>query len=333
LEYIYLATTLAVGMLLYQRRPGMYIGFTWWLWFITPEVRRLVDYLQGWNPVNPITLAPYLVAALTVFTLVFHLPKLGLKRFVPFVMIFLGLFYAYAVGVYRTGVFSATYELVEWSVPVVFAFHLIVYWRRYPEYRQSVQRTFLWGVLVIGVYGLIQFFYPPPWDRYWMINSGMISVGDPVQFEVRVFSTLNSPSPFGAVMMAGLLLLLSGGGLLRWPVSAVGYTSLLLSLSRQSWGGWLVGLLFIIVRRGRSSLGVLVTLVVMTLVALPLLTVGPVAERINERLETLTAIQQDRSFQTRSELYSDLLPRAFFNPVGQGLGSTGLGSKLSTDGA
>ena len=49
LNYAYLAATLAVGALLYWRRPGLYIGFTWWLWFLTPEVRRLVDYQQGWT--------------------------------------------------------------------------------------------------------------------------------------------------------------------------------------------------------------------------------------------------------------------------------------------
>ena len=89
MNYAYLAATLAVGVLLYWRRPGLYVGFTWWLWFLTPEMRRLSDYVQGWNPINPVMLAPYLVSALAIFTLMHHLPKLQLNRFFPFVLIFL----------------------------------------------------------------------------------------------------------------------------------------------------------------------------------------------------------------------------------------------------
>jgi hypothetical protein len=331
LNYAYLAATLAVGALLYWRRPGLYIGFTWWLWFLTPEVRRLLDYVQGWNPINPVMLAPYLVSALAFFTLVHHLPKLQLNRYFPFVLIFSGVFYAYAVGVYRAGVFSSTYQLVEWSVPVAFAFYLVVHWRKYPVYRQAVQRTFVWAVLLMGVYGLIQFFYLPPWDRYWMLMTPIKTVGSPEPMELRVFSTMNSQTPFADVMMAGLLLLLGGGGLLRWPAATAGYTSFFLSLVRQAWGGWLIGLLFIIAHRGRSRPGLLVTLAITALMVLPLLNVGPVADRINERLETIANIGQDTSFRARVEFYEEFLPQALLNPVGEGLGSTGLGTKLSAE--
>lgn len=332
LEYAYLAAALSLGGLFYWRSPGLYIGFTWWIWFLTPEVRRLVDYVHGWDPVNPIMLAPYLVSSLTFFTLLYHLPKLQLKRFSPFFLIFLGLFYAYALGAYRAGVSSATYQLVEYLVPVVFAFYLIVHWRRYPEFRKSIQRTFTWGVLVIGIYGLIQFLNPPAWDQYWMVNSPITSIGQPVPFEVRVFSTLNSPAPFALVMMVGLLMLLGGKSFLRWPAAAVGSVSFLLSLVRQAWGGWLVALILTIAQSRRSRPGSLLTLLVVALLAIPLLTVGPVASRIDERLGTLTNLSQDTSFQDRAEFYQETIPLAFLNPVGEGFGSTGRGTKLSASG-
>ena len=329
MNYAYLAATLAVGALLYWRRPNLYIGFTWWLWFLTPEIRRLLDYVQGWNPINPVMLAPYLVSALAFFTLMHHLPKLQLTRYFPFVLIFLGVFYAYGVGVYRAGVPSPTYQLVEWSVPVVFAFYLIVHWRRYPVYSLAVQRAFVWGVLVMGVYGLIQFFFLPPWDRYWMLNAPITSTGPAVPLEFRVFSTLNSQTPFADVMMAGLLLLLVRGSLLRWSAAAAGYASFFLSLVRQAWGGWLVGLLFIIGQRRRSQPGLLLTLAITALMVLPFLYVGPVADRMNERVETTVNIGQDKSFKARLEFYEEFAPQVLANPVGEGLGGTGVGTKLS----
>jgi hypothetical protein len=149
---------------------------------------------------------------------------------------------------------------------------------------------------------------------------------------LRVFSTLNSQTPFADVMMAGLLLLLGGGGLLRWPAAAAGYASFFLSLVRQAWGGWLVGLLFIIGQRGRSQPGLLLTLAITALMVLPFLSVGPVADRISERLETTANIRQDRSFEARVEFYEEFVPQALSNPVGKGFGSTGVGTKLIAGG-
>lgn len=332
MEYLYLAATLALGALLYWRRPGLYIGFTWWMWFLTPEVRRLMDYVQGWNPINPVMLAPYLISALTFFTLIYHLPKLQFKHLFPFSLIFLGLFYAYCIGAYREGVSSATFQLIEWLMPVVFAFYIVVHWRKYLVYRNAVQRTFVWGSLVMGAYGLIQFLNPPAWDQYWMASSPITSIGYPNPFEVRVFSTLNSPEPFAMVMMVGLLLLLGGDGLLRWPAAAVGSVSFLLSLVRQAWGGLLIAVVLVIAQSRRAQPGLLVTLLVVALLATPLLTVGPVADSINERLETLTDLSQDNSFQARVEFYKETMPVAFLNPDGEGLGSTGRSTKLSASG-
>lgn len=336
---LYPLAALTVGALLYWRYPALYLGFTWWVWFLTPEVRRLVDYQQGWNPLSFVMLAPYLVTAITFFTLLRHLPKLQLSRFFPFGLILLGLLYGYSVGVYRAGPSTATFDLLSWLVPVVFAFHLLVHWRNYLHYRRVVQHTFLWGVLVLGLYGLLQYFMLPAWDQYWMVNAtdeGLTSIGLPEAFEVRVFSTLNSPYPFALVMMAGLLLLLSGEGVsrwlwvLRWPAAGVGYASFLLSLVRAAWGGWVVGLLFIVAQGGRFRPRLLASLAVIGLITVPLLNVGPVADTVNVRLQTITEPQRDISFNERLAFYSEFAPQAFLNPVGEGLGSTGVATKLST---
>jgi hypothetical protein len=333
LVYLFPGSALAVGCLLYWRYPSLYLGFTWWLWFLTPAVRRLVDYQQGWNPLNPIMLTPYLVAGLAALTLLRHLPKLQLSRLFPFGLILLGLFYAYGVGAYKSGTLNATYDLLNWAVPVLFAFYLAVHWRAYPDHRRVIQRTFAWGVLVMGLYGLLQYFNPPAWDRYWMENAPITSIGTPEPFEVRVFSTLNSPGYFSLVMMAGLLLTLSGGGLLRWPAAVAGYASFLLSLVRSAWGGWITGLLFMIAQRGRFRLRLIATVLVMGLIAWPLLSVGPIAETVDARLQTVTELEKDTSFDARLVFYAEFAPIALLNLEGEGLGSTGLATKLGTAGA
>lgn len=42
--------SLAVGLFLYLRYPVLYIGFTLWIWFLTPWLRRVVDSRSGWDP-------------------------------------------------------------------------------------------------------------------------------------------------------------------------------------------------------------------------------------------------------------------------------------------
>src|SRR5215211_6585680 len=273
LQLLYPLAGCAVGGLLYWRYPTLYLWFTWWVWFLTPEVRRLVDYQQGWTPSSPVMLAPYLVTALTLFTLLRHLPKLRLHPFLPFGLVLLALFYGYMIGISRgQGVLAASFDLLDWLVPVVFAFYLMVHWRSYPRHLRVIQRTFVWGILFVGLYGLLQFLYVPAWDRFWMLNAPIASIGYPEPFEVRVFSTLNSPGPFAIVMMAGLLLLFNSGKVLRWPAAAVGYASFLLSLVRSAWGGWILGLLFIVMAGWRLRMRLLLSIGITVVAVWPLLT-------------------------------------------------------------
>jgi hypothetical protein len=333
LNLLYPLGALLVGVLLYLRHPALYVGFVWWLWFLTPEVRRFVDWQSGWHPQSTVMLAPHLVAGLTLFTLLRHSPKLELKHLFPFVLVFVGLLYGFAVGFFMVGLPGATYDLLVWTVPVLTAFYLVVHWRNYPDYRHVTQRTFSWGLLVIGLYGLLQFFDPPAWDQFWMNHVEMDSIGEPEPFKVRVFSTLNSPGPLSTVIMAGLLVLLSGGGLLRWPALVAGGVGFALSLVRSYWGAFVVGLCVLAAQyRGRFRLQLLATLIVVGLIVYPLLSFGPLAEVVSERLRTFGDVQADSSWGDRLSLYLEYTPQALGDPVGKGLGSVGEVTKLSTEG-
>lgn len=332
LNLLYPLGTLLVGVLLYLRHPVLYVGFVWWIWFLTPEVRRLVDYQSGWHPQSTIMLAPYLVAGLTLFTLLRHSPKLQVFPLLPIGMACAGLLYAFGVGALKVGISPAAFDTLTWLVPVLVAFYFMVHWRSYPDFRRLTRRVFYWGVLVMGLYGVLQFLNPPAWDRFWMINVPMGSIGLPEPFEVRVFSTLNSPGPFAVVMMAGLLVLLGGGGLRNWPAISAGYAGFLLSLVRSAWSTWLVGLLFLVAQGGRSRPRLLVTLLATVLIVWPLLSFGPIGDVIDQRLQTFSRLEQDTSFVERLRLYSDMAPQAFSEVWGQGMGSTGVATKLSNAG-
>src|SRR5258708_16237782 len=47
------------GLWLYFKSPARYVGFMWWLWFLSPEVRRLADWAKGsFTPTSLIQVPP-----------------------------------------------------------------------------------------------------------------------------------------------------------------------------------------------------------------------------------------------------------------------------------
>ncbi|MFW9263212.1 glucose-6-phosphate isomerase [Nostoc sp. KVJ20] len=323
LRLIYPVTALVVAVFLYLRHPILYISFTWWIWFLTPLATRLVDYRVGWDASRQMLIAPYLVVFVTIATFLRHLPRASRQGGLPFVLAFIGVFYGFLVGLIYNPPIPVARGLLDWLSPIIFAFHLFTNWRDYPSYRQNIQRTFLWCVLILGAYGVYQFVVAPEWDRYWLIESKLFtSSGNPVPFGMRVWSTLHSVGPFGAVMQAGLLLLFTSSGNLIFPASAVGYLSFLLTQARTNWGGWLFGVIMIMGSvKTRIQMRLIGIIVVMAICVVPLTTIEPIAGVVATRLETLSSLEDDGSFQDRSGSYDKNLGLALSNGLGNGLGN------------
>jgi hypothetical protein len=313
----------AVGVFLYCRYPILYLGFTWWLWFLMPFVTRLVDYRSGWwDPQRLMLVSPFLVTLLTCTTFCQYLPRSYHQGGLPFILAFIGVVYGFLVALIKGSPFVAARALLDWLAPIVFGFHLFVNWQNYPSYRQNLQRHFLWGVLVLGAYGVLQYLIAPEWDRLWLVASEMTtSAGDPEPFRIRVWSTLNSPGHFACVMMAGLLLLFTSQEALRWPTIVVGYLAFLLSIVRSAWGGWFVGLLTLISSLNpRRQMGIIITIVVIALWAFSLATIEPFSNYINPTFQSLSNLGSDDSYNVRKSIYQDNLGLAFSEGLGQGLG-------------
>ena len=235
---------LIVAVLLYFRYPVLYVGFTWWIWFLTPLIRRLADYKTSYTEPSPLLLAPYLVTSVTLITLWRHLPNAHRQGGLPFILAFTGIFYGLLIGLAKElSPISVGISLLDWLVPVLIGFHLFVNWRHYPSYRNNIQRTFLWGVLVMGLYGIAQYLVAPEWDTFWLIKSEFSSAGQPAPLMIRVWSTLNAPGPFANVMKSCLLVIFSLEGILFFPAFVAGLLALLLSLVRSAWGGLAMGTL------------------------------------------------------------------------------------------
>ncbi len=317
--------SLAAGCFFYFKHPSFYIGFVWWDMFMTPLIRRLSDFRTGgFSDSNPILLAPTLVILVSLHTLYFNLPKAREQNTAPFALAFASSMYGYFVGLLNSSssFVKVTLAYSGWVTPILFGYHLYVNWRRYPEYSQVIKKVFLWGCLIVGLYGIYQYVVAPEWDRLWLVGSKMdSSAGKPEPFGMRVWSTLNSPGPFADMMSSGLLILFSCTGVLVVPATGAGLLSLLLSAVRTGWLGWAGGLVFFSsTLKSKQQLRLLLTIVVLLVCIIPLITMEPFAGVINTRFATLGDLQNDNSALIRQNIYKGFFENGIFNLIGDGIG-------------
>ncbi|AOK31383.1 MULTISPECIES: glucose-6-phosphate isomerase [Burkholderia] len=333
LTYAFPCIAVAAGLWLYFRSPARYVGFIWWIWFLSPEVRRLADWSRGaYVPTSLIQIAPLAVTMIACFGLLRHHRVLAERRGLPVLPILLGIAYAYFVGIVSSGLLAATYDLANWLYPVLIGFHITVHARNYPLYRATILSTFIWGMLVMGIYGAVQFFVMPNWDALWMIGSQMNSQGDPVPYGVRVFSTMNSSGPFAFVMMGALVFMFAATERVRWIAGAAGFVSFMLCLVRSAWGGWAIALLIQLVKSSnRARMRIIGGAIVLGALCLPILTAGPIGDRLGQRLQSILSLKDDRSYDDRNKFFAAFAQTAFTDVEGEGLGATGASTKLSSD--
>lgn len=316
------AAAVSLGLFLYFREPLLYNGFVWWMWFLSPFIRRLADWKSGFTDPSLILLSPYLVSLITIITFFKYLPRGRTSNYLPFVMSFGAIAYSFLVALVYRSPFAAGIGLVDWLPAITFGFHLFVHWPDYPSYRRNTQRVFIWGVLVMGAYGIAQYLLSPEWDLAWRLNAEFWSAGDIFSTgNIRVWSTMNSPTPFANTMMAGLLILLNYEGGIALPAVLVGFLSFLLSLARASWGALIVGLVSLVsFSKENLQIRLIVAIGLIVLCLIPLTTIDAFSEAIYTRLGTLTNISEDGSAADRAYYFALQINDALRSVIGEGVG-------------
>ncbi len=320
------ALSLLFALILYVRQPVLYVQFSLWVWFLVPLVRRLVDFRFGWIDPNFVLLSPFLVNGVAGLAL---LKKDGKSwRDIPPVFILCGAatLYGFAVGFLLEHSAETVFGLLNWLCPLLFGLHIYLNWERYEEHKAAILKTFVWGVLILGVYGICQFLAPSEWDRYWLESVNLTpnggSFGSPEPLLVRVWSTMNAPGPFANTMMVGLLLLFAVRSPLKLPAAIAGYTSLLLSIVRTAWLSWIVGLVWILKSvKPRVVIRTVLSIALVVICLVPVISDPRIAPVASDRMKTFSELGRDESFETRLDMYRILGTDAIESPFGHGLKS------------
>jgi hypothetical protein len=312
-----------VGYLLCKKLPPLYIEYTFWLWFLVPAIRRIIDYQSGYFTPGPWNLVSLLVTSISLIKFLQCLPKLSRKEIVIFALPISGIFYSFLIGLVNgLPIGKVLIELLNMVGSISFGFYIYSHWQDYPDIRASLEKTFLWGIICISGYGIFQFLAPPEWDAF-LLNSefGNSTFGRPVPYELRVFSTMNSPQVCACALSTALLVLIaSKPSPIKLPALVFGALTLLLTLARTFWLGFLVGLLALIpFLKMRSQLRLLAILVTVGFFVVLVATDESFSDVISKRLDSLSDTSDDVSLTARREAFFKFLGFALTRIIGSGL--------------
>jgi hypothetical protein len=314
-------SAVTLGIYLYSRTPLLYVGFAWWMIFLGALIRRIIDYQAGYITFGRWSMTATLVMSISLMTLCKKLPKSYKDGGLPFILAIGGIMYAFLIGGIAYDKLNAKYCLLflEWFAPVGFGFHLFTQWRNYPQHSRLFQKVFVVGTLVMGGYGIYQFCVAPPWDNFFLIQTGVSSFGRPIPFGIRVFGTLTAPQTFATVLLAGLILSLSSFQKIGFLTTVIGVLSFLLTRARAGWLGFCAAaLIYFPLLSQRLQIRLVITILVMLLAIVPLVNMEPFSEVVQSRLSSFES--NDVSLQARQKAYNQTLDLALSEVVGRGLG-------------
>jgi hypothetical protein len=296
------------------------------LFVFAPFLRRLLDVHTGYDPSGTMLVGPLVALAAA-------LPELQglLKRdrpltvFMPFLVMICCLTYGWAISAFTNQLVLGTIVAAKYAIPLLYCMCLVLRPDQSENVLQGAARAFLVVGPIVGLYGIFQHLNPPAWDRFWMIQSKIVSIGQPLPGEVRVFSTMNSPVSFAAYATCGLLLFSFTPRSFIPPVLVPFVALLPLSLAllltgvRTAWISAAISIAFcLLFNRTRSRAGLLIICLGFGIaVALLLTSFGDV---ISSRLDTFSGnASEDGSGYERLKDYSYVFGEGALYPFGTGL--------------
>jgi hypothetical protein len=322
-------------VLLHRARHLDYLEFVLWLWLVDPGVRRIADYGSHYHATSPVIVTAELVSFVSVYASFGRSGRVFREVRATVVVVFLVVSFGFVSGLIHGQPFGSLTDLLFYGGPLALGVWLLTAPVGRHAVLQRLQEIAIPALLVLGIYGVVQFLNPPAWDVAWVENSGITDIGSTAPFQIRVFSLLDTAGPFGQTMTMLLLLAMqpianrpTPNQWLRRIAIGVGLVGLGLSLARQAWIALAVGVIVLMWNR-RLAL----TRLVMGLVAVGVvvgLFGGPIGNAITGRFNnTVQAGSSDTSLLARTRFQAQIAPQALRNIAGEGLGSTGVATKLA----
>jgi hypothetical protein len=329
LRLAYPAAAVFLGVYFYLKSPSQYFTYTLWLYFLTPLARRLADYRIGdYIEGNTMLLAPALVSFIALLALA-KIPRKMEDNWLSFVLLLGTVLYGGALGfAVLPDRQAALKSLVAWLGPMGFAAFVYLNWRSFPIFKRAIDKAALGGLLVVGIYGVLQFILAPPWDCLWLqameydpaSGPGVYGLAEP--FGIRTFSTMNSHQPMAIVLIILALIALSKGERLYNFAAAIGMLPVLLSLARTAWLQAIVSLVLfaLLTRKGIRLKSLVASVLVLGSIGVAL-SFTSFGDALQQRVLSFSDKGDDISVGARQAGYDKGLRLAQLHPFGLGTGA------------
>jgi hypothetical protein len=325
---LYPATNLAVALYLFARRSPWYTGQTVLLFCFVSLVRRLVDAQSGFDPQNPILLTPNLCGLLAAIEFLNYWLRRQPRNLGPFLIILLAIAYGSVLAIVSGRFMAGLIDFLKWGFGPTFAVFILSQGSGQLQTRKVVEGCLVWAGTAMALYGICQFIQPTPWDTLWansVIDSGMESLGHPAPFELRAFSTMNSPGSFGAIMCCAILIALKRKLSIALPAASLMAIGLAIAQYRAIWAATVLGVVLIILSRPRALRPANILAAGLVALALASTALVPgIRDALIQRAASLNSLSTDDSFESRLSQYERL------SSDDQLIGGIGLGLNGST---
>lgn len=319
---------------LYAVGSSWLIDYLVWVTVLNRGIRRYVDWLAGaFNPFSPISLTPLVISGF-VFLIVLQrrhtLPEYLQRIFRLFTV---ALVLGFAWGLLRNQ-FAAVYALAEYVAPLSILGCAALAGgneRILDRWIKSVG----WAAVLVSLYGWYQYYTIPPWDAFWVRAVGFEGyLGQLEPTKMVVFSTMSERGVFGGFLSFAVIPMIlskrwrNGGG---WVSVVVIIATILLTYVRTAIITiGLATILFPVLNRGKNTLQIILLLCVAAVGGNYILNQTPSSGKIGERMKSIGSITEDGSFKGRIAIANYGIGALAKNPLGTGLGSTGLGGRVNT---
>lgn len=325
-EYLILVYYLGLSALALIKDKYFYALLVFSIWILVAFVRRVVDYQLGYDEQSFIMLSPYL-ASLICTLKVFRF-ALNSWSYTSIGLFFI-LFYI-LIGIGFNGFLPVIWDALGYLSPIIFVIY--IYIELSGVEKSELMRVSGYLAAAAGAYGILQYYYVPPWDVYWMLNIKVISFGLPEPGLIRIFSTMNAPAVYAAYLVFGICCLLSKDKVKYYEqvFLTIMLIALLLTSVRVSWGVLVIIMSVYFLLSGAMqkiylSLGLISVLLIVASGFSE-----EAAEKSLSRVDSLVNVTEDYSLLERFDTYGEYIDKASI--IGGGFGTIGAASGERIDG-
>ncbi len=333
MDWVVTAIIIGIGGLLAVQRSSYLVDYVVIVYVFNRGLRRVLDYQAGaFNPLSPVSLTPLIVIMLMMLPFLGRFNTLPKSHKTICICFFVAIGYAFAIGFFRVQ-FAAVYALAEVLAPLA-VFGYILTLGADQDTKDRWLRTAAWCAILASAYGWYQYFTIPPWDAFWVRAvgfEGYLGILEPMK--MSVFSTMAERGVFGGYLgfVVVPMILSPKWRPLGWLGVLVVISNILLAQTRT---GIILAtfsiLVYVMVNRGTGLFQMAIALIVIVGAAWFGMDKMPGSEKLKDRFSTLGNMQEDGSFQARMDIYSYGITNLITNPLGFGLGATGLSSRINT---